>query len=96
MKINQKQPKRHHTLTCIDNGMRKKVLLVNCPEKGGFWWTVKGGHTVWFTCGEPFLSGKHLSSVPVDDLFTYYGNGTQERPGNVADMETLLWLLRDK
>ena len=64
-----------HTVTCLNADSRCTVFVVDVPEKLGFWWAVKDSHTVTFTEGEPFPSGKQLTDVPSDEVFTYYGNG---------------------
>lgn len=71
------------------------VFIAEIPGDG-YWWAIKGTHTVFYSDGEPFKSGKQVSNVETVDCFTYYGNGTNERPDSVADMDTFLWLLRDK
>lgn len=85
-----------HRLTCRNGTEKVSVLLVHIPEKNLFWYALQGGHTVHLSYGKPFRSGKQLSNVRDTDVFTYYGNGTTQRPDNIADMETLTWLLRNK
>lgn len=87
---------KKHTITCRNNNHKVKVFIIEDARKNGFWWSIARSHWVTFTCGRPFGSGKQLNNVPTDDFFTYYGNGDAERPDNVADMETLQWLIRDK
>lgn len=87
---------KKHTITAKCGADKVTVLIVEVPAKGGFWWAIKGSHSVFFSYGKPFGSGKQVNEVRNSDGFTYYGNGSAERPDNVADMETLLWLLCDK
>ncbi len=89
-------PKKHRTVTAYYDGEEQVVFIAEANKQKAFWWTIKGSHLVHFTEGEPFELGAELMDVQDDDAFTYYGNGTNNRPDNVADMETFLWLLRDK
>lgn len=89
-------PKKHRTVTAYYDGEEQVVFIAEANKQKGFWWTIKGSHLVHFAEGEPFELGAELMDVQDDDAFTYYGNGTNNRPDNVADMETFLWLLRDK
>ena len=91
-----KQPLKTHTISAKCGYDKVTVFIVEVPEKGGFWWAIKNAHYVFFTDGKPFRSGTQVNNVSNDDLFTYYGNGSEERPDRVTDMDTLLWLLRDK
>jgi len=90
------KPERKHLLTCRNVRQPVTVFVIEDSARGGFWWSIKGSHSVIFTSGRPFRSGKQLTVVPTDDYFTYYGDGTDKRPDNVADFETLSWLLRDR
>lgn len=89
-------PKKRRTVTAYYDGEEQVVFIAEANKQKAFWWTIKGSHLVHFTEGEPFELGAELMDVQDDDAFTYYGNGTNNRPDNVADMETFLWLLRDK
>lgn len=72
-----------------------KVLQVADPKNNGFWWAMQGSHHVFFTPGSFIHSGMQVNNVPSHDLFTYYGDGT-DKPDNVANMDILLWLLRNR
>lgn len=41
-------------------------------------------------------SGAQLDNIHDLDVFTYFGDGTTAHPDNIADMDTLLWLLKVK
>lgn len=84
-----------HTISAKSGPVKVTVFIAEIPGDG-YWWAIKGTHTVFYSDGEPFKSGTQVSNVETVDCFTYYGDGTDERPDNVADMDTLLWLLRDK
>ncbi len=86
--------KELHTLQAKCGPDKVTVFIVETPGEG-YWWAIKGHHTVFHSEGKPFKSGTQVNNVETDDTFTYYGNGDASRPDNVADMETLLWLLRD-
>lgn len=89
-------PKKHRTVTAYYDGEEQVVFIAEANKKNAFWWTIKGSHLVHFAEGEPFEQGAELMDVQHDDAFTYYGNKSDNRPDNVADMETFLWILRDK
>ena len=83
------------TLTCL-NGKEKVTVFVAENNAGySFWYAIKGGHTVHLTC-KKVKSMMQLNLIPDVNVFTYYGNGSKERPDNIADVETFKWLLRDK
>lgn len=93
-----KNTEKTHTLAA-KIGPHKAVALIveDRRREGAYWWAVKGSHTVFHSEGKPFRSGTQVNNVESDEeSFTYYGNGSAERPDCVADIETLKWLLRDK
>ena len=81
------------TITCKSGPSRVTTLVVE--RDGVSFYAIKGGHTV-FKTEETIKSGRNLYNIDDIDAFTYYGDGTDSRPDNVADMKTLLWLIRDK
>lgn len=83
-----------HKLSCKSGPRKVTVYIVECQN--GFWWALKGGHIAYFIYGRPFKSGTQINNVDSDDEFTYYGDGTDEHPDNIADVKTFLWLLQDK
>lgn len=85
-----------HLVTCRMGHYKVRVLIKENPDGKSCWWAVQGSHTIHFSPGPPFLTGRQVNNVETTDMFTYYGNGTDERPDNVKDMETFLWLLRNK
>ena len=94
-----------HTRTCKSGAEKVQVLIVEIrsKDKTETWFAVKGAHTAFLLSRDqknptarPLRSGCQLNNVKTDDMFTYYGNGTHDRPDNIADMKTFLWLLRDK
>lgn len=89
-------PMRHYTVSARYDDQMLKVFVVESPKEIAYWWASEGGHMVHFVKGETFNPKQDLVNVPDEDVFEYHGNGTTERPDNVANMETLLWLLRDK
>lgn len=94
--INWENAKRHYTVFTRNGDQMIKVFVVESPKENGYWWACEGDHTVHFVKDEIFNPRLDLIDIPDEDFFEYYGNGTTERPDNVADMETLLWLLREE
>ena len=94
--IIEKEVVRHYTVSAKYDDQTFEAFVVESPKEKAYWWAFKGSHMVHFVKGETFDPKQDLIDVPDEDVFEYYGNGTTERPDNVADMETLLWLLRDK
>lgn len=88
-----------HTISAKSGPVKVTVFIAATPEEiylQGYWWAIKGTHTVFYSEGKPFKSGTQVNNVETVDCFNYYGDSTDERPDNVADMDTLLWLIRDK
>lgn len=94
--INWENAKKHYTVFTRNGDQMLKVFVVESQKENAYWWACEGDHEVHFVKDEIFNPRLDLIDIPDEDVFTYYGNGTTERPDNVADMETLLWLLRDK
>ena len=94
--INWGNAKRHYTVFTRNGDQMIKVFVVESQKENAYWWACEGDHEVHFVKDEIFNPRLDLIDIPDEDVFEYYGNGTTERPDNVADMETLLWLLRDK
>ena len=88
-----------HTITAKIGTSKTTVFIVEDRTKGIFWWVPQGAHMVHKSnisyLSRALCTGNQLNNLPDVDVFTYYGDGTTEHPDNVADMETLLWLLRD-
>lgn len=85
-----------HTVTAVNCREKVKVFIVYNPETDSFWYAIEGAHSAWLSKGKPFKSGQQLYAVKDSDTFSYYGDGTDRHPEDIADMETFLWLLRDK
>lgn len=80
-------------LTCLN--VKTKVPVLAVEKDGLTWWAIRHTHTAHLTSGR-VRSGCQLCNLPDLDAFTYYGDGTSDRPDTIRDMLTFKWLLRDK
>lgn len=89
--------KRIITAKCGPDKVR--VLIVEFIPKYITWWAIQGSHIAYRITGGPLprlRSGCQLNNVNNDDVFTYYGDGTDIHPDNIADMDTFKRLLNNK